>query len=218
MVSGESVQVAIKNQTAQTVEWKVPGALAGNEVPGWVDNSGSVNRRIVIFEFPKRVHDGDMELGRKIDLEMPAILCKCNKAYREAVRLYARNNIWKHLPAPFHAAKEDFTESVNSIVHFLKSGQLSFGKDLYMPFEHFSGAYDAYVSSMGLQKLRLIGDKINQPLLEVQCRVAKNVTMRYPRGSSSVQTGRFVVGCDVALGRYGTVADAEADPDGLGGI
>jgi phage/plasmid-associated DNA primase len=77
--------VAAKFKTAQTVEWKVPGALAGNEVPSWVDNSGSINRRIVLFEFPKRVHDGDMELGRKIDREMPAILRKCNKAYLEAV-------------------------------------------------------------------------------------------------------------------------------------
>ena len=47
-----------------------------------------------------------MELGRKIDREMPALLRKCNRAYLEAVRLYARDNLWKHLPAAFHAAKE----------------------------------------------------------------------------------------------------------------
>lgn len=204
IVSGESVQVAVKYRTAQSVEWRVPGALAGNEVPGWVDNSGSINRRIVIFEFPRRVHDGDMELGRKLDREMPAIILKVNRAYLQAVARHARDNIWKHLPAAFHAAKEEFTESVNSIVHFLRSGQLEFGAGLYMPFEHFSAAYEAYVSSMGLTRMKLTGDKIAHPLLEAHCKVVKNQTMKYPRGGSSVTTGRFIVGCDHAdSGRVG---------------
>jgi hypothetical protein len=121
---------------------------------------------------------------------------------------YARDNIWKHLPAPFHAAKEEFTESVNSIVHFLRSGQLQFAPTAYMPFEHFASAYEQYVSSMGLARMRLAGDKISQPLLEAGCRVAKNQTMRYPRGGSGVMTGRVVVGCDVA------VAPRDASPGG----
>jgi phage/plasmid-associated DNA primase len=224
IVSGETVQVAAKFKTATTVVWRVPGALAGNEVPGWVDNSGSINRRIVIFDFPRRVHDGDMELGRKIELEMPSTLVKCNRAYLEAVARYAKDNIWKHLPAAFHASKDDFSESINSIVHFLRSGQLEYGTGHYMPFENFASAYEAYVASMGLTRMKLTGDKVSQPLLEANCRVVKNQTMRYPRpaaagaaagssgaaaGSSfggggfgshasSVMTGRFIIGCDVA--------------------
>jgi hypothetical protein len=155
----------------------------------------------VLFDFPKRVHDGDMELGRKLDREMPALLRKCNRAYLEAVRRHARDNIWKHLPAAFHAAKEELAESVNSLVHFLRSGQLEFGPHAYMPFEHFAGSYEAYVTSMGLQRMRLTGDRVSQPLLEAACRVAKNQTMRYPRAGSSVVTGRFVIGCDVAAAR-----------------
>ena len=157
-----------------------------------------------------------MELGRKIDREMPALLRKCNRAYLEAVRLYARDNLWKHLPAAFHAAKEEFTESVNSIVHFLRSGQLQFSPAAYMPFEHFAAAYESYASSMGLQRMRLAGDKVSQPLLEAGCRVAKNQTMRYPRGGSGVLTGRFVVGCDMvapASSGFGRGGD-EADPLG----
>ena len=131
---------------------------------------------------------------------MPRLLRKCNRAYLEAVRKHARDNIWKHLPEPFHAAKEEFTESVNSVVHFLRSGQLEFGAELYMPFEHFAAAYEAYVSSMALTRMRLAGDKISQPLLEARCRIAKNQTMKYPRGAggSGVMTGRFLVGCDLA--------------------
>lgn len=219
IVSGETVQVAIKCRTAQTVEWKVPGALAGNEVPNWVDNSGSVNRRIVLFDFPNRVHNGDMELGRKIDREMPSLIVKCNRAYLSAVRRYAKDNVWKHLPAPFHAAKEEFTESVNSIVSFLRSGQLAFDKDAYMPFEHFAAAYESYTHGMGLSRIKLSGDKISHPLLEAQCRVQKTATFRYPRGGSSVLTGRFVLGCDLASSRGGMscIVSATDVDDGLGG-
>lgn len=216
IVSGESVQVAAKFKTAQTVEWKVPGALAGNEVPSWVDNAGSINRRIVLFEFPKRVHDGDMELGRKIDREMPAILRKCNKAYLEAVSKYAKDNLWKHLPAPFHASKEEFTESVNSIVHFLRSGQLQFAPNAYMPYEVFASTYEQYATAMGLQRIRLVGDKVSQPLADAGCRVAKNQSMRYPRsGGGTVQTGRFLIGCDlVSRPVHGFDTDPLDDPLG----
>ncbi|GAX84498.1 hypothetical protein CEUSTIGMA_g11918.t1 [Chlamydomonas eustigma] len=198
MVSGEAVQVAAKYKTAVTVDWKVPGVLAGNEVPGWVDNAGSINRRIVLFEFPKRVVDGDMELGRKIDLELPAILRRCNRAYLEAVRMHQKQNIWKVLPTAFHASKQEFAESVNSIVHYLRSGQLQVGGGdaVYMPFEVFASAYEAYVQSMGLTRMRLTGDRVADPLREHGCRVVKDRTMRYPRQSSSVRTGRFIIGCD----------------------
>ena len=223
IVSGETVQVATKYRTAQTVDWRVPGALAGNEVPNWVDNSGSINRRIVLFDFPRRVHNGDMSLGQKIEAELPTTLVKCNRAYLESVRLYANDNLWKHLPAPFHAAKEDFTESVNSIVHFLRSGQLDFERSLYMPFENFAAMYENYVASMGLQKMRMTGDRINQPLLEAGCRVAKNETRRYPRsasGNSGYVTGRFICGCDVAAPRQQPpeVHDDEGKADDLGDI
>jgi len=199
IISGEAVQVAVKCQTARSVTWKVPGALAGNEVPNWVNNSGSINRRIVLFGFPKRVHDGDMDLGKKLENDMAAILLKANRIYLEAVRRYARDNIWKHLPREFHLAKEEFSEATNSIVQFLRSGKLAFAREIYMPFELFSGAYESFVNSMGLVRLKLIGDRIAHPLLEAGCIVQKHVTLKYPRDSNSIVTGRFIVGMDFAV-------------------
>jgi hypothetical protein len=199
IVSGEAVQVAVKCQTARSVAWKVPGALAGNEVPKWVDNSGSINRRIILFCFPKRVHDGDMDLGKKLEDGMAAILLKANRVYLEAVRKYARDNVWKHLPREFHLAKEEFSEETNSIVQFLRSGRFVFSRDLYIPFEQFAGAYDSYVSSMGILKLKLAGDRIAHPLLEAGgCKILRTATMRYPIKSGSIVTGRFIMGMDFA--------------------
>ena len=202
VVSGETVQVATKFQTAQAVEWKVPGILAGNEVPGWVDNAGSINRRIVLFEFSRRVDNGDMELGKKLDTEIGAIILKANRAYLRAVRLHARDNIWLHLPRAFHAAKEEFTESVNSLVHFLHSAALDFGgSDVYMPLDDFSREYKAHTERMGMTRVKMTGDSLVQPLLGVQCRLVKKGLMRYPRGEGcggSVMSGTFVVGADFA--------------------
>ena len=208
MVSGESVQVAVKMKTAHSQKWTAPGALAGNEVPNWVDNSGSINRRIVLFEFPKQVHTSDMSLGMKIDNEIPAILLKCNRAYLSAVNLYAKNNIWNHLPAQFHTSKDELTENVNSIVSFLRCGQLDFGDDLYMPLENFTAAYDTYTQSMGLVRIRFSMDKFSHPLMQVSCRVNKDASsvMRYPRGSSSTFRGKFVMGCDMSITRHQNVA------------
>jgi hypothetical protein len=212
VVSGETVQVATKFKTAQTVEWRVPGALAGNEVPGWVDNSGSINRRIVIFEFPNRVHDGDMELGKKIEASIAAVLVKCNRAYLQAVARHARDNLWKHLPAAFHASKEDFTESGSSLVQFLRSGELEFGDvDVYMPHDAFIAAYNTFCHSMGLTFIGYKKDKHGQPLMDAGCRV-EIATKCYPRTPPGVERGRgggggggggggavttkFVIGCD----------------------
>jgi phage/plasmid-associated DNA primase len=213
-VSGESVQVAVKNKTAHSQKWTAPGALAGNEVPNYSDNNGSLDRRMIIFEFPKQVHKSDMTLGTKIDEEIPAILLKCNRAYLNAVRLYAKNNIWNHLPEQFHSSKDDLTESVNSIVSFLRCGQLDFGGDIYMPLENFTSAYETYTNSMGLQRIRFSMDKFSHPLMQVNCRVTKdaNTVMRYPRDGSSTFKGKFVIGCDMSRTRHQNVCI----DDGLG--
>lgn len=51
MVSGEEVAVNRKNKLRITVLWVHPGAMAGNNMPPWKDNAGSVSRRIAHFDF-----------------------------------------------------------------------------------------------------------------------------------------------------------------------
>ncbi len=206
IVSGETVQIAVKFQTAHSRDWKVPGILAGNEVPGWVDNSGSINRRIILFEFTKRVDDGDMELGKKLSGEMAAIVLKANRGYLSAVRKFARDNVWKHLPAAFHRAKEEFTENVNSLVSFLRSGIFHFDADkAYMPMLDFATEYRSYVERMGLPKLKsLSGDALTQPLMGASCKV-KKTTLKYPRHGNTYITAQFVLGAELASARHDEV-------------
>ncbi|PNH00284.1 hypothetical protein TSOC_013919 [Tetrabaena socialis] len=153
MVSGEDMSICMKYQTAHTAEWKVPGIMAGNEVPGWVDNSGSITRRIVLFDFQKRVDNADMDLGKKLEQEMANLIKKCNKAYHWAAREYAKHNVWKHLPNYFHQTREDLTENTNALEHFLKSSAIKFGSDVYMPWNDFLVAFQSHARAHNFQHL-----------------------------------------------------------------
>ena len=199
LVSGEPVQVAVKFREAQSVQWTVPGILAGNQIPGWTDNSGSINRRLLMFEFPNTVTNGDMCLGEKLQKELGAILIKSNRCYLKAVQMYKHRNIWTVLPQSLLDAKNELSENVNSIVNFLRSGELDFDKTYYIPYERFAQAYDDYVKRLGLVRIPLLKDNFNGPLMSCCCMIERKKTLRmYPRGSTiSLQT-RFVVGCDLA--------------------
>eukprot|EP00798_Chlamydomonas_sp_ICE-L_P004726 gene4726-biopygen15000 len=196
VVSGETVQVAVKYSTARTIQWKVPGILAGIEVPGWVDNSGSINRRIVLFEFDHGVTRGDMLLGQKLSREMGCILRRTNRLYLKAVRLYARDNVWLHLPSEFHRAKD---ESVNSMISFLRSGRLTFDPELYMPYVDFMETYKEYCRQTGHRAIAK-GDFKNH-LKSMSCVIINKTTLRYPRGATGtfVANAKFVMGVDLSV-------------------
>ena len=72
MISGEDVVVPVKYQTPKSLIWTTPGFLAGNETPNYVDNSGSLSRRLLIWTFMKKVSKDkiDPKLGNKLKKEI----------------------------------------------------------------------------------------------------------------------------------------------------
>jgi hypothetical protein len=199
VVSGEALQLAVKFQTAQTVQWSVPGILAGNEIPGWVDNAGSINRRILLFNFGYKVDRGDMELGKKLEAELPALLVKCNRAYLQAVSSFARDNVWLHVPASFHRAKEELSESVNSMVSFVHSSALELGDELYMPLDRFKVMYKEYCTRDRLKPVPVTLGELRPTLMSCNLIVTSNQDVkRYPpHGDRMGPKGYYVLGaCD----------------------
>jgi phage/plasmid-associated DNA primase len=55
--------------------------MAGNEVPQFNDNAGSISRRLLVFLFNKRVKKGDTQLAKKLKKEIGHILHASNRAY-----------------------------------------------------------------------------------------------------------------------------------------
>lgn len=158
MVSGEDIQVAIKHKTAFSTKWTVPGFLAGNETPSWTDNSGSVQRRVIVFSFENQVKGGDMKLGEKLESQMGAFLVKVNRAYREATDTWGSKNIWEILPPYFKTTRNEMAAAVNSVEAFLGSGEVVLDPGAYCPFEDFKFALKAFESQNGYKGAKYTAD------------------------------------------------------------
>jgi len=159
LVSGEDVSIAQKYEKAKSVEWKTPGILGGNEVPNWKDNSGSVLRRLLAFNFGKQVKDADPHLDDKLDIELPAILLKCVKAYLEYAQKYSDQNIWNVVPKYFKGVQTQVAMVTNSLQNFLASeDKVKYGPDLFVPQKLFVQIFNQHCQENNLGRFKFNPD------------------------------------------------------------
>jgi hypothetical protein len=164
MVSGEDVSIARKNDKALSMTWNVPGILAGNEVPGYRDNSGSVLRRLVTWNFGRQVQKADPHLDEKLDAEIPAILCKCVRAYLEYAQKYNDQDIWNVLPEYFKTVQNQVAMLTNPLQHFLSSGEkVLYGPELFCPQKIFVQMFHQHCQENLLGKCRFNPDTYAGP-------------------------------------------------------
>ena len=150
IVSGEDVSVAVKNKTAVSIEWKVPGVLGGNEVPNWKDNSGSVLRRILPWNFGKQVQDADPQLDEKLNMELPIILLKCVRAYHDYSNKYRNRDIWNVVPKYFKQIQKQVAMVASSLTNFLESTYVVLGDDLFVPQKDFVTKFNQHCKENNL--------------------------------------------------------------------
>lgn len=193
VVSGEDVQVNVKHKKAFATTWSVPGALAGNEVPSWADNSGSVQRRIILWEFARAVTNGDMKLGDKLAAELPWILLKCNKAYLAMAARNGHVNIWTVLPKYFKETRDQLAQSVNSVEAFLVSTEIIHGEELYCPMEDFRGALKSFEISNNYRSKKYDTDFFRGPFAKFNLRIERG--KKQYRGTT--KTRDYVMGIDI---------------------
>ena len=167
-MSGEDITINVKNRTAFSKVWKVPGALAGNEVPSWCDNSGSIQRRIVLFDFSRQVTNGDMKLGDKLAAEIPAILLKCNRMYLDAVSKWSHTNVWTVLPKYFLHTRDEMAQATNVLEAFLSSEDVVVRADIFCSFDDFKSALKVYAQQNNYAVKRLTVDFFRGPLDKFQ--------------------------------------------------
>ena len=185
MVSGEDVSVAVKNKTAVSIEWKVPGVLGGNEVPNWKDNSGSVLRRILPWNFSKQVMDADPQLDEKLNRELPIILLKCIRAYLDYSNRYRNKDIWNVVPDYFKKIQKQVAMVASTLHNFLESTKIVFGKDLFVPQTLFIQVFNQHCQANNLGKPRFNQDFYAGPFssrdIEVREEVVTYKGRTYPR-------------------------------------
>lgn len=146
LVSGEDVSVARKNETALSFQWKTPGILGGNEIPNWKDNSGSILRRLATLNFGRQIAPdvADPNLEYKLEKEMPAIICKCLRAYLEYSQRYAGKDIWNVLPKYFKNIQNQVATVTNPLQHFLCSEKFKYDPNLFVPQKVFVAFFNQH--------------------------------------------------------------------------
>ena len=158
LVSGEDVSIACKFEKAKSVEWKTPGILGGNEIPNWKDNSGSVLRRILPWNFSKQVMAADPHLDEKLDQELPAILLKCVRAYLEYAQKYSDQDIWNVVPTYFKTIQTQVAMITNSLQNFLASEKVKVSEELFCPQKVFVQIFNQHCSENNLGRFKFNPD------------------------------------------------------------
>ena len=158
IVSGEDVSIAVKHEKAKSFEWRTPGILGGNEIPDWKDNSGSVLRRILTWNFGKQVKNADPTLEYKLDTELPIILQKCIRAYLEYSQKYADKDIWNVVPEYFKTVQKQVATVANTLENFLQSTAVKYGSELFCPQKDFVALFKSHCQANNLGKPRFTQD------------------------------------------------------------
>jgi hypothetical protein len=201
MCSGEEMQISIKHKTAFSVKWSTPGFLAGNETPAWTDNSGSIQRRVIVFNFERPVIGGDMMLGERLKKEMAAFIIKVNRAYLEAATKYGSKNVWEVLPPYFKTTRNEMAASVNSVEAFLSSSDVVLDPARFCPFDDFKSALKVFETQNGYKASKFTADFFRGPFVKYKITRVRDVmeyrgkkTKReYVCGIDLVQTSEFNV-------------------------
>ena len=194
IISGDKVTINIKCKSSRFENWKIPGVMAGNEAPDFIDNSGSIQRRMASIKFNNRVKNGDLLLGTKIQNEMGSIIKKCNSAYLEYSTKYGRSNIWTVLPDYFANTRAEIAQSTNSLIHYLSSGKLNFNDNKYIPEKLFVQLFNQHCADNNYKKMRFNQDFYTGPFSQFNVKVEKNVTKKYLGKNTH---GTFFNGIDI---------------------
>lgn len=196
LVSGEDVSIAVKHEKAKSIEWKTPGCLGGNEIPSWKDNSGSVLRRILPFNFSMQVEKADPHLDEKLDKELPFIMAKCISAYLEYAQRYSDQDIWNVVPDYFKKIQMQVAMVTNSLQNFLASEKIEYGADMCVPQKVFVQAFNTHCQENNLGRFKFNQDFYAGPFSNRKLKV-KNEARTYKGRAYPVQP--FIYGVDVVL-------------------
>lgn len=171
IVSGEDVSIAVKNEKARSCVWKTPGILGGNEIPNWKDNSGSVLRRILAWNFGKQVMEADCHLDEKLNKELPVIMNKCVWAYLEYSQKYSDQDIWNVVPKYFKNIQTQVAMVTNSLQNFLASEKVKYSPESFCPQKLFVQMFNQHCQENNLGRFKFNPDFYAGPFSSRQLEV-----------------------------------------------
>jgi hypothetical protein len=211
LISGEDIQVAEKHKIAKSIVWTVPGMLAGNEVPSYTDNAGSVSRRLMVFKFDQKVSSGDTRLGSKLIKEITYIIQACNRGYQEAVNTHGDKDVWNCVPEYFKKTKDSMAENTNALMNFMNSDKVKIGEGLYVRERLFISTFNEHCRDNHLGSHKWCSDYYLGPFSSNKI-TSKKGKQRYPNvPGARTYPGTFIYGIDIVsdLDDDNTIDDPE---------
>lgn len=200
IVSGGKINVNVKHHPSKRVEWVTPGLLAGNENPGFVDNACSIQRRVVVTRFDKKVDDGDPQLGRKLEKEIGCIIKQCNTYYLNYVNLYKNKDIWTWLPQYYLETQKMMAAASNALYAFLDSDIIEFGDEFYIPMDEFFKRFNLFCMENNFQKPKINVDFYRTPFNKYRVQVLPKHTKQYPPCFGKMyKNATFLKGVDIKM-------------------
>lgn len=194
MVSGEEVAVNRKNKLRITVQWVHPGAMAGNNMPPWKDNAGSVSRRIVHFDFAIVVSGGNPYLPELLKKQFAPWIKKISLAYNDVghrVRFYPIHEL---LPHYFKKTRRKIQTASHPLENFMESQVLDFGEGLYVPMTIFQDEFFKYCRTHNLLMPRGMNEDYYNSIFQGRNIKVVDDTRIY---EGDTMEGKFLVNIDV---------------------
>jgi len=198
LIEGGDMQLPIKHKESHYIEWKIPGLFAGNEPPDYTDNSGSISRRLVVAKFNKKVMNKDSDMDRKLTEELPSIMKKAACAYLSAVNNFKGKDFWSSLPKYFRDTQQDMAQNTHALEHFISSGKVIFGENLYVREKIFVQAFNEHCRECNLDRHKFTTDYYLGVFGNYNISLKKNLKLKYPNApSGKTYTGSFIYGLDL---------------------
>lgn len=149
MVCGEEVSVLRKFKRPITMLWKSHGGFAGNKLPTWTDNGGSLSRRLIVIEFLQPVLKCDPGLFEKCLNIKDRFLKVINSAYLDLSEKYHNCGIKEVIPAKFKQSEQKALLELNILMAFIKDcaevdPKEEGEKDYTAPFNNVVKAFKGY--------------------------------------------------------------------------
>lgn len=208
VVSGEPTVVNVKNVTPFDIEWDAPGALFGNEMPAmWHDGSGSLLRRILLFNFAEVPRHMDPGLFARIEQEMSMLMVKCNCLYMQLLtRCRSQGKVLRDILGPyFRSTARYLSRNVHSLIRFLdESAAVELGPQdsVYMPMEDLQRQYYEFCKDNKIGSKSWNPEFYQTPFKARKLRVQK-AELPWPPGTSVSRSGTWVMGIRVVEHRGG---------------
>ncbi|ACH46786.1 putative superfamily III helicase [Feldmannia species virus] len=203
MITGEEVSLAVKHDSPCVGRWVVPGIMAGNESPNWQDKSGSISRRVVVFDFPNKVPAETSNpnlFANIVESEIPAIIRKATLAYHWAVETYGNADIWTALPPRICEEKKKLQFATNPLFAFMNSDRVQIDVDEYTLESMFISQLKIFTSLKFPGVVNNFTPDTYGLIFADYGIVVEDTVKNWPRSTQNPQRNTYIIGCTVNNG------------------